>query len=173
MQYKENIRRKRGTSHSYWNDFHYQMTEHTIHSIELFSKSKLLTNFCWVLGRSLHIGPLIGWSKRDFQIRRRYNVCEDEIWLQVFSRFLKTTDTDTPEASLYFFFFSPEKLAMLSFFEPRKMLKLLTFDNQCFRHHDILAKSRSGMTTSFTFSRQNDADLRVSTTYSIEKISCS
>jgi len=39
-----------------------------------------------------------------------------------------------------------------------KIIKLLTF-----RHHDILAKTRSRMTTATTFSRQNDADSRART----------
>ena len=34
----------------------------------------------------------------------------------------------------------------------------------CFRHFDILAKTRCGMTTATTFSRQNDAGSRASTT---------
>ena len=33
----------------------------------------------------------------------------------------------------------------------------------CFRHHDFLAKTRSGMTTTIKFSRQNDDGSRVST----------
>ena len=34
----------------------------------------------------------------------------------------------------------------------------------CFRQHDILAKTRSRMTTANTFSLQNDAGSRASTT---------
>ena len=34
----------------------------------------------------------------------------------------------------------------------------------CSRHYDILAKTRSRMTTAITFSRQNDAGSRVSNT---------
>ena len=51
------------------------------------------------------------------------------------------------------------------------MLKLLKFDN-LFRHYDILAKTRSRMTTAITFSRQNDEGSRTSTTYT-KKISFS
>ena len=39
----------------------------------------------------------------------------------------------------------------------RKMIKLLTFDILFFRHFDILAKTRSRVTTATAFSRQNDA----------------
>ena len=46
-----------------------------------------------------------------------------------------------------------------------KMIKLLTFDNFDNRHYNILAKTRSSrMTTAITFSRQNDAVSRASTT---------
>ena len=34
----------------------------------------------------------------------------------------------------------------------------------CFRHYDILAKTRSRVTTATTFSRQNDAGSRLSNT---------
>ena len=34
----------------------------------------------------------------------------------------------------------------------------------CFRHYDILPKPRSRMTTAITFSRQDDAGSRASTT---------
>ena len=34
----------------------------------------------------------------------------------------------------------------------------------CSRHHDILAKTRSRITTAITFSRQNDAGSRLSNT---------
>ena len=34
----------------------------------------------------------------------------------------------------------------------------------CSRHYDILAKTRSRMTTAITFSRQNDAGSRVTNT---------
>ena len=40
------------------------------------------------------------------------------------------------------------------------VLHLITFS----RHYDILAKSRSRMTTATTFSRQNDAGSRMSNT---------
>ena len=43
----------------------------------------------------------------------------------------------------------------------RKMIKLLTFDI-LFSPFDILAKTRSRVTTATTFSRQNDAGSRVS-----------
>ena len=43
------------------------------------------------------------------------------------------------------------------------MTKLLNLTTS-FRHYDILAKIRSGMTTAITFSRQNDAGSRVSNT---------
>ena len=73
---------------------------------------------------------------------------------------------DTPESLIVLF--SPEKLALLSLFSERNMLKLLTFDI-LFLHHDILDKSRSKMTTAIMFSLENDAGSRVSTIY-IEKI---
>ena len=38
-----------------------------------------------------------------------------------------------------------------------RMIKRLTIDNLFPRHFDILAKTRSRMTTAITFSRQNDA----------------
>ena len=46
------------------------------------------------------------------------------------------------------------------------MIKLQTFDNLFLRvrHYDILAKTRSRMTTATSFSRQNDAGSPVSTT---------
>ena len=40
----------------------------------------------------------------------------------------------------------------------------------CSRHYDILAKTRSRMTTRITFSRQNGADSRVSNTQYWENI---
>ena len=46
----------------------------------------------------------------------------------------------------------------------RKMRKLLTLD-KLYPHYDTLAKTRSRMTTATTFSRQNDAASRASTTY--------
>ena len=45
-----------------------------------------------------------------------------------------------------------------------KLIKLLIFHDLCFRHYDILAETRSRNMTGNTFSRQNDADLRVSST---------
>ena len=39
-----------------------------------------------------------------------------------------------------------------------------------FRHYDILAKTRSRMTTAITSSRQNDAATRASTTYYWENL---
>ena len=66
-------------------------------------------------------------------------------------------------------FFPTKKLALLSLLkevEPSpdcKMLKLLTFDN-LFPPYDILAKTRSKITTATTLSRQNDAGSRASTT---------
>ena len=70
----------------------------------------------------------------------------------------------------FFVLFSPEKLALLSLWKgvapspDYKMLKFLTFDN-FFRHYGTLVKTRCRMMTATTFSRQNDAPLRVSTTY--------
>ena len=49
------------------------------------------------------------------------------------------------------------------------MIKLLTFDN-LFPHYDILAKTRSRMTTATTFSRQNDPGSRVSDTQNWENV---
>ena len=43
------------------------------------------------------------------------------------------------------------------------MIKLLKFDN-CSKNYDILAKTGDGMTTAISFSRQNDAGSRTSTT---------
>ena len=40
----------------------------------------------------------------------------------------------------------------------------------CFRHFDILAKTRRTMTTATTFSRQNDAGSRATATFGTEKI---
>ena len=70
------------------------------------------------------------------------------------------------------FFFLPENLSMLSLLKEVKpspdenMIKLQTFDNLFprVRHYDILAKTRSRMTTATSFSRQNDAGSPVSTT---------
>ena len=45
-----------------------------------------------------------------------------------------------------------------------RLIKLLIFHDLCFRHYDILAETRSRNMTANTFSRQNDADSRVSTT---------
>ena len=45
-----------------------------------------------------------------------------------------------------------------------KLIKLLIFHDLCFRHYDILAETRSRNMTGNTFSRQTDADSRVSTT---------
>ena len=90
-----------------------------------------------------------------------------EIWLRVFSRIVKILTSR--KASFYHI--SPEKLAPLSLVKEvtpspdRKMIKFPTFDN-LFRHHDIRAKTRSRMATATTFSRQNDAGSRASTTYS-------
>ena len=47
----------------------------------------------------------------------------------------------------------------------RKTIKLLTFDNLFPPHFDILAKTRSRVTTATSFSRQNDAGSRASTIY--------
>ena len=92
---------------------------------------------------------------------------EYDIWLWVFSRILKI---ETPRKAS-FYHFSREKLALLPLVKEvtpsldRKMIKLLTFDLiTCFRYFDILAKTRSRMTTATTFSRQNDAGPRSSTT---------
>ena len=88
------------------------------------------------------------------------NGYECEIWLKVFSRILKKTpEQDTPE-SFIVLVDSPEKLALFSILKEvkpcfhHKMIKLPTFDN-VFRHYDILAKTRSGMTTALAFFRQN------------------
>ena len=96
----------------------------------------------------------------------------------------RTRTTTTTRFDLKFFFaysqnidtleffivlFSPEKLAMLSFLKEVKtsldckMRKHLTLD-KLYPHYDILAKTRSRMTTATTFSRQNDAGSRVRTT---------
>ena len=45
-----------------------------------------------------------------------------------------------------------------------KMRKLLTLD-KLYPHYDILANTRSRMTTATTFSRPSDATSRASTTY--------
>ena len=50
-----------------------------------------------------------------------------------------------------------------------KMRKHLTLD-KLYPHYDILAKTRSRMTTATTFSRQNDAGSRASTTYYWENL---
>ena len=87
---------------------------------------------------------------------------KDEIWLKVFSLILKK---HTPrKATLYFF--TPEKLAQLFLLKEvylppdRKMIKLLHLTT-CFRHYDILAKSREKRVINWRgisrFSRQNDA----------------
>ena len=50
-----------------------------------------------------------------------------------------------------------------------KMRKLLTLD-KLYPHYDILAKTRSGMTTATTFSRPSDAGSRASTIYHWENL---
>ena len=93
------------------------------------------------------------------------NDYEYEIWLQVFLCSLKI---QTPRKAS-FHHFSLEKLALLPLVKEVapspdcKMIKLLTFDNS-FRNFDILAKTRSRVTTATTFSRQNDAGSGASTT---------
>lgn len=75
-----------------------------------------------------------------------------------FFRVFSTNRLKTPrKASLHFF---DQKIALLCLLKEvtpspeRKMLKLLV---TCFRHHDIVAKTLSRMTTAITFSGQNDA----------------
>ena len=67
-----------------------------------------------------------------------------------------------------FLFLITNMAAMTSFFTREvntvQLIKLLTFHDLCFRHYDILAETRSRNMTANTFSRQNDADSRVSTT---------
>ena len=81
---------------------------------------------------------------------------EYEIWLQVY----------TPRKAS-FYHFSLEKLALLPLVKEvtpspdRKIIKLLTFDN-LFSHFNILAKTRTGVTTATTFSCQNDPGSRAS-----------
>ena len=88
--------------------------------------------------------------------------------LRVFSK------KNTPrKASSYFF--SPKSLysyldwRMLS---PLQIVKWWNFLHliTCSRHYDILAKTRSKMTTAITFSRQNDAGSRASNTYYWENL---
>ena len=72
--------------------------------------------------------------------------------------------TDTRKASLYFFL--PVQLAMLSLLKeatvsPLLIAKHCTFDN-LFCHYDILAKTCSRMT--ITFSHLNDAGSHANTT---------
>ena len=72
---------------------------------------------------------------------------------------------DTPESFIVLFFIT--KIAPLSILKEvkpsrnRKMIKLLTFD---ISFPPSLLKTRSRVTTATTFSRQNDAGSRVSTT---------
>ena len=86
----------------------------------------------------------------------------------ILSFFAYSQNIDTLE--FFIVLFSPEKLAMLSFLKEvktsldRKMRKLLTLD-KLYPHYDTLTKTRSRMTTATTFSRQNDAASRASTTY--------
>ena len=74
---------------------------------------------------------------------------------------------DSPES--FILPFSLEKLALLPLVKEvtpspdRQVIKLLTFDN-LFPPLDILAKTRSRVTTATTFSRQNGAGSRVSNT---------
>ena len=51
----------------------------------------------------------------------------------------------------------------------RWMIKFLTFGN-LFSHHDILAKTRSRLTTATMFSRQNDVGSCACTTYYWENL---
>ena len=73
---------------------------------------------------------------------------------------------DTSESFISLFL--PEKLArlfLLKEVKPSPYLKMikLNFSITCFRHYDILVKTRSRM-TAIAFSRQNDADSRAWTT---------
>ena len=78
---------------------------------------------------------------------------------ECFSRILKISSSR--KASFYHF--SLKKFALLPLVKEvtpspdRKMIKLLTliFLINCFRYFDILAKTRSRVTTASTFSRQN------------------
>ena len=79
---------------------------------------------------------------------------------------------DTPES--FILLFLTKKVSTLGIYTEggyltkpspdSKMIKLLTFDNLFPPLYDILAKTRRRMTTAITFSRQNDASSRVSTT---------
>ena len=96
------------------------------------------------------------------------NDYEYEILLKVLFSYSQTFKLT--EASFYHF--SLKKLALLSLMKQvtpspdRKMIKLLTliFLINCFRHFDILAKTRSRVTTASTFSCQNGPGLRASIT---------
>ena len=71
--------------------------------------------------------------------------CEDEIWHKVFRVFSKNRYPGKLHWSLFFFFFSPEKLKrwfLLKESKPspdRKMIQLLNIWFTCFRHYDIIS----------------------------------
>ena len=87
----------------------------------------------------------------------------------ILSFFAYSQKIDTPESFIALFFLS-KKLAQSTFLKKisvlpvAKRLNRLTVDKSV-RHYDILAKTRSKMTTTITFSRQNDAGSRAITTY--------
>ena len=82
--------------------------------------------------------------------------------------FTRVLNKRHPE-KLHFTVFSPKRLVQLFILmevEPSSDSKRIELPHliTCSRHYDILAKTRSRMTSAITFSRKNDAGSRVSNT---------